>query len=121
MKERVHYLDVAKGILILLLLMSHFSIALKWIGVDAANPYFIPWYYPQPLFIVFFMQCFFIISGYCSNFDVDTATFFRKLLRQLIIPWLFFETCRVVYFTVQGKGPTCFLHHITQLFGFSTL
>ena len=103
MKERTHYLDVAKGILILLLVMSHFSIALKWANINAGNPYFTAWYYPQPLFQVFFMQCFFIVSGLCSNFDVAPIVYIKKLWKQLLIPWLFFELVRVAYFASQGQ------------------
>ena len=106
--QRLHYIDIAKGILILLLLVSHLGIALKWCDIDDTNPNFLPWHYPQPLFTCFFMQCFFIISGYCSNFTVEGKTFVSKLARQLIIPWLFFELVRVVFFYSQGQ--------ITQLF-----
>lgn len=104
MKERLHYIDVAKGILILLLLISHLGIALKWCGIDDANPNFLPWQYPQPIFTCFIMQGFFIISGYCSNFDVNIPVFVKKLFRQLIIPWLFFELVRVCFFAAKGEA-----------------
>lgn len=102
--QRLHYLDIAKGILILLLLVSHLGIALKWCGIDDTNPNFLPWQYPQPIFTCFIMQGFFIISGYCSNFDVGIPLFVKKLLRQLIIPWLFFELVRVCFFAAKGEA-----------------
>lgn len=36
------------------------------------------------------MQCFFFISGYCSNFDVDARTFLRKQLKGLVLPAVIF-------------------------------
>lgn len=101
--ERIHYLDVAKGILILLLIMSHSSIAINWSGINPDNPNFTLWYYPQPLYIVFFMQCFFIISGLCSNFDTPPSLFFKKLSKQLLVPWLFFEIIRLIFLISQGN------------------
>lgn len=106
--ERICYFDVAKGILILFLVMSHFGIALNHAGIDAENSFFLPWYYPQPLYIVFFMQCFFIISGFFSKFDLDARLFFKKLVKQLLIPWVFFEIVRVSFGASQGEFQNLF-------------
>lgn len=106
--ERIHYLDIAKGILILLLVMSHFSVAANLANVNPSNPNFTFWYLPQPLFTSFFMQCFFIISGLCANFNIKTSAFFSKMGKQLVIPWLFFEAVRVVYFVSNGKNTSLF-------------
>ncbi len=108
MKERLHYFDVAKGILILLMVMSHFAIALNHAGVDASNAFFLPWYYLQPLYIVFFMQCFLIISGFFSKFDLEARLFFKKLVKQLLIPWVFFEIIRVLFFALKGESENLF-------------
>lgn len=101
MKERLHYIDVTKGILILLLLVSHFGISAKWAGIDNTNPNFLGFYYLQPVYSCFFMQCFFIISGYCSNFDIAPEAFCRKIVKQLVVPWLFFEFIRIVFFVIK--------------------
>lgn len=108
MKERIYYFDVAKGFLILMLLMYHLGIAMGKDGLDNSIPYLIPWYYPQTLFLPFFMQCFFIISGYCSNQQVGIKTFLLKLVRQLLIPCIFFEVIRILFFVIQGKPVTLF-------------
>lgn len=108
MYERIRYFDVAKGILILLLVMSHFGIALNYAGLDAGNSLLLPWFYPQPLYIVFFMQCFFIISGFFLNLDLDARLFFKKLIKQLLIPWGFFEIVRILFFILQGEFDNLF-------------
>ncbi len=54
--KRIYYFDIAKGILILLLMFSHFGSATRRIGVE--NDYFgliLRW---QPYYACFFMQCF---------------------------------------------------------------
>lgn len=86
--NRIHYLDIAKGILILLLLVSHFSIMVKWTNVGDSHFSYI--YYSYPLFWPFFMEGFFFISGYCSNFDVKCSTFLFKQVKGLVVPWVSF-------------------------------
>ena len=108
MKERIYYFDVAKGILILLLLMSHLGMALKRANIDNSHPFFTFWYYPQPLFIAFYMQCFYIISGYCSSFEVVATVFFKKLAKRLLVPWIFFELVRILFFVIEGDSEELF-------------
>jgi len=87
--KRFHYLDVAKGILILLLIVSHYGSAVSRIRIDSPyNKYMSLWI---PVFTTFFMQCFFIISGYCSNWEKTIKKFYSGLLRQLIIPYIVFQ------------------------------
>lgn len=85
--NRLHYIDIAKGILILCLLVSHFGIALEKNNVG--TQFFAPILYFVPMFSVFFMQCFFIITGYCSNLNISGKSYFEKLSRQLIVPYVF--------------------------------
>lgn len=84
--NRLHYIDIAKGILILCLLVSHFGIALEKNNVG--TQFFAPILYFVPMFSVFFMQCFFIITGYCSNLNISGKSYFEKLSRQLIVPYV---------------------------------
>lgn len=94
-KERRHDIDVAKGLLILGLMVSHFSICIKWAGVPD-SPHFLWLYIGQPLYIYFFMQCFLFVSGYCSNFNQKIGVFLKKQVRQLLIPIVFFSACHWV-------------------------
>lgn len=40
--------------------------------------------------LYFFMQCFFLITGYCSNLNLSGKDYLEKLLRQIIVPYIFF-------------------------------
>ena len=88
-KERVHWVDVAKGILILLLLIHHFTTATERNGIDLSQYSFMTSW--TILFTSFFMQAFFIMSGYCSNFEKPASVFFCGIFKQLIVPFICFE------------------------------
>lgn len=103
MNDRIKYLDVAKGVLILLLLLWHFGDVLRRNGLDDANPYFLPVYIVQPLFYPFFMQAFFMLSGYCTRFDVSFKMFVVKNLKSLLLPWMIFEVIRLFYCIIRGN------------------
>jgi fucose 4-O-acetylase-like acetyltransferase len=87
---RIQYLDVAKGILIMLLLVSHFGIALEWGGQNDTACFVVPLGF-CPLFIKFFMQAFFFISGYCTSFDRTAGDFAYRQFKELVVPLLFFS------------------------------
>ena len=67
MKNRIAFIDVAKGLLILIVVLGHIPNHVKLGGIDSAIPYmdtiklYDYWYIP------FFMPGFFIITGFCSN------------------------------------------------------
>lgn len=97
-KGRIQYFDLAKGLLILLLLVHHFGSATRNAGLE--NQYFglvTSW---QAVFTAFFMQCFFVVSGYCSGFDREPVVFLKKVLRQLIVPWIVFELLQSAFWAV---------------------
>lgn len=94
---RLYYLDIAKGILILLLLVSHFGIVVKESVVDVQGSYFAGIYFFHPLFTTFFMQSFFLISGYCSNFSQNARLFFYKQLKEIVVPYMFFGIINVLF------------------------
>ena len=62
-QKRITYFDIAKGLMILGLLVSHFSIVKTHLGMKNDFRYL-------DMFITtysgFFMQCFFFITGFCS-------------------------------------------------------
>ena len=82
--ERVPYLDTAKGILILVVLVCHFT----WIGslfhvktytcqsLDAFEMFWTP----------FFMAAFFCITGMCSSFGGNWRAFIFKGVKQILLP-----------------------------------
>ena len=98
MKERIHYLDIAKGILILCLMLSHFGSAIRRLELE--NEWFNFLLYFTPFYACFFMQCFFIISGFCSNFKGSFTDFIKKQIRQIVIPWVAFEVIGLILSTL---------------------
>ncbi len=84
-QKRLTYIDIAKGLLILLVILYHVSPFMK---SSLEGAYVIPiigkninkW------FDVFFMPAFFIISGFCSNFSIDWKTFFIKQVKTIVLP-----------------------------------
>lgn len=96
---RIKYFDIAKGILISLLCFSHFPHALAKFGVDSEYITVVSqWHY---IFQIFFMQAFFLITGYLTNFKKDFWTFVKSDVKSLLIPALFF--------TVVNRGGEIFL------------
>ena len=84
MEKRLHYIDIAKAILIILLLFSHSFIASRQMGHENET---ITWLWQYVLlFNAFFMQSFFFITGFCSNFNVDFKNFIWKNIKTLLIP-----------------------------------
>lgn len=88
-KERIHWIDVSKGILILLLLLHHFASAKRVMGIDSNFFSFLTCW--QSLYTAFFMQAFLMMSGYCSNFKKPHGQFWEGVIKQLVIPFIFFE------------------------------
>lgn len=83
-KHRIIYLDIAKGVLIVLLVFAHFRSALN--KTDFENDYFKYVYGWNSIFTCFYMPAFFLISGYCSNFNKDLKTFLKSLFKSLVLP-----------------------------------
>ena len=84
MNKRLPYLDVAKGLLIILVLIHHlphvmFISGIKdnglYNGIDDADYFYRP----------YFMPAFFFITGYCTRFKFDYI-FFVKNIKSLIVP-----------------------------------
>lgn len=82
-KDRTHHIDVAKGILIFLVVWGHLDyFAETFIGSNAfaykgvTNFAFLPYYMPA----------FFVLTGMCSNFDVPLKSFVIKNFKSLMIP-----------------------------------
>lgn len=90
MKERLHYIDIAKGILILFLPIHHYASATRRLDISSNYEWIITYW--QFLITPFFMAAFFILSGYCSSFEkVTVSTFIKSVFRKIIIPIVFFQ------------------------------
>lgn len=95
-KQRLGYVDIAKGLLITFLLIHHiidfgisnFELEDNWVLTILRE-------WQRPIMLCYFMQAFFFITGYCSNFDIPFFVFLKKQIKSLLIPALIFT---VLYF-----------------------
>jgi fucose 4-O-acetylase-like acetyltransferase len=84
MSKRIEYLDIAKGIGILLVVLGH-------------NDFEVISLFTQRLIYSFHMPLFFFLSGYFINTSVPFLDFFKKRFNALLKP--FFFTIFLIYFT----------------------
>lgn len=113
--ERKQYLDVAKGLLIIFVVMWHTLCVISShdISYDSADS-IIGFKIVPTLFLPFFMQAFFIISGYCSNFQISLKLLIKKNVLTLWFPALLVA---IVAFIVKNPifhTDACFV--ITKIF-----
>lgn len=87
MKERVHWIDIAKGLMIIGMVLNHIINYSAKMGVDISA---FPWPHIGSAYGVFTMQSFFILSGYTTNFNQDFKTFMWKQVKGLLIPYVSF-------------------------------
>ncbi len=81
--NRIHWVDIAKGILIIMVVYGH----IDWI---ASNTYgsnaFVFKVHTNFLLLPYYMPAFFIITGFCSNFTTPYKKFLKKNFLMLIVP-----------------------------------
>lgn len=83
-KERLHYIDALKGILILLVIIHHTTWQAEMNGVD--NALFLSVNEINFLIVPFFMAAFFAVTGYCANFDKPYPQFLLADVKTLLFP-----------------------------------
>ncbi len=95
---RITYFDVTKGILILFVLVQHYSSAMRMLQLCTDfDTFYTIWH---PAFLMFIMPCFFLISGYCSDFSCSCKTFFLKIVKRLVVPYVVFQLVNCFLFMV---------------------
>lgn len=79
----MHWLDVAKCLLIISVIVYHIPVFAEQNGVDGLG-----WMYNlRPLFKAYFMPTFFVITGFCSTFSATSFwQFVYKNFKLLMIP-----------------------------------
>lgn len=82
MKERLHYLDTAKGILMCLVVFHHFPYVLTNLDSSYNIELFQTF---EILYTSFFMGAFFMITGVTFR-RIDNVSFLKKNIRSLILP-----------------------------------
>lgn len=88
MKERIEYIDLAKGICILLVVLDHISVGGYFSGGD----------YPlNDIFEQTRMPLYFILSGlFFKDYDGGLKTFLLRKTNRILVPYLFFMTLYIV-------------------------
>lgn len=114
-QERIAYLDTAKGILILCLLYGHLRVLAKWEGLD--DPVLSVWGAGIGSYRPFFMQTFFLITGFCSTFTVGFLPFLLKNLKTLILPAVLIDLLCFGIMSAAGSADQGFGAHLA---GFSS-
>jgi polysaccharide biosynthesis protein PslL len=106
MSKRIEYIDIARGIGILLVVMGHNDFAL-------VSPF------AYKLIYSFHMPLFFFLSGYFINTTIGFWSFFKKRFNSLIKPYLF--TLFLIYFISLSFGKlgfqTAIFRTVKSLYG----
>lgn len=86
-KDRIRWVDTAKGLLILLVVMGHISVIMRMHfseNINIVSYYDIPHSYIRS----FFMQAFFFLTGFTSSFNKSMRVFFGNMLKTVILPYI---------------------------------
>ena len=102
--KRIAWIDVAKGLLIALVVFHHFPKCTHYINPVWQFLWDVEWLYTP-----YFMATFFIITGYCSNFKLEFKAFILKNFKTLLVA-NFFMFILVKLIAVPLDGPKVLLH-----------
>ena len=102
-QKRIEFIDLAKGICIILIILGHCSLQFSIPGLTE-----------------FVMPAFFVLSGLFFKEYKDSKTFFVKKTNGIFVPFLFFYlTAYIVFYTLKFYAPQLLVTHaegITDLF-----
>lgn len=114
-RQRIGYIDTAKGILILFLLFGHLRVLAKLEGLD--DPVLRVMGAGMGAYRPFFMQAFFLISGFCSTFLTGFWPFLLKNLKTLLLPAVLLDLLAYGIMAATGNADQPFAAHLA---GFSS-
>ena len=89
MSNRLHWIDISKGMLILFVVFQHLPVISDAAGVEHIGVGKLG--HLSFLFTCFYMQAFFILTGYCSNFEKPFTVFLKSSFKSIMIPAIFFS------------------------------
>ena len=111
-KQRDYSIDMAKGILIAMLIFHHINDTGRMAGIENDVIECMRLVQP-PLIVCYFMPAFFLISGMCSNFNKDFLPFLVNQIKGLIIPAISFILLFHIY---QGEPLRTLCGTVLRLF-----
>lgn len=83
-KERLHYIDIAKGVLIIFVIIGHIRVFSSMNGIDVNAFGYLR--FLDICWTGFFIQAFFFITGFCSNFDKPWRQYLDDNARTILFP-----------------------------------
>lgn len=100
--KRNHSIDVAKGLLILSVVWFHLKTILSGSCV-LDHPMFDVLYSVHKGYAIFFMPAFFVITGYCSNFERDFKSFLTSNAKGILVPMVILNAIPcLLSFSIEG-------------------
>ncbi|GEM_PF-679188 len=100
---RLHWVDIAKCILIVMVVVHHLPyVAHDYIGtdkIDVLNDV-------NCLFVSYFMAAFFIITGFCTNFERDFKSFLVRNVKTIVLPGALFTIFLAWFFNLLARDFT---------------
>mgnify|MGYP004467324217 CR=1 FL=1 len=113
LKDRDSSLDMAKGILIAMLIFHHIvDVGIRLNNINN-NVLSIMEMIQSPLIVCYFMPSFFIITGMCSTFKKQFIPFFIRQIKTLLLPAIVFVFLFHLY---QGDSLKTLLGDVKRLF-----
>ncbi len=86
-KERVHWIDIAKGLMIIGMILNHVPNYSMKMGYDISQ---LRWFLIGSFYGKFTMQTFFLLAGLTLNMNYNFRQFLWKNIKGLVIPYFFF-------------------------------
>lgn len=111
-KQRDYSLDMAKGILIAMLIFHHINDTRRMAGIENDLMEYMR-LIQSPLIVCYFMPAFFLISGMCSNFNKSFRPFLFNQIKGLLIPAISFIMLFHIY---QGEALRTLCGTLMRLF-----
>ena len=88
--NRIKYIDVAKGFLIIFVVLGHITSTTSDYGNIHDNYFNQTGYLLSTFYVPFYMQAFFFITGYTTNFQKPFLLFLKQNVKRLVLPYVCF-------------------------------
>ena len=101
--QRLPWVDVSKGILILFVVLGHIEYyAQEFVGSHAYD--FL--HHIVFIYLPYYIPAFFVVTGYCSNFNLSFRDFLIKNIKTLLVPSILIGTfiSRWISLFLYGEG-----------------
>lgn len=112
-QERLHWVDISKGILMLMVVFGHMDNYAEKLNISYSAIYTLCSI--ERMWAPFFMCAFFVLTGYCSNFDKPFKPFVISRIKTLVLPSI---TIGILIHTFEWGGIVQVVKPILRTFVF---